>query len=143
MKNILAKAIQIASNAHLDQVDKGGNAYILHPLRIMMRLRTKDEELMCIAVMHDVIEDSEYTAKDLYNEGFPTRVVEGVLALTKRDGELYEVFIERCALNTDSRLVKLEDLRDNSDITRLKGLTRKDFIRIEKYQKAYTYLSET
>ena len=142
MKTILGTAISIASICHHDQIDKAGKAYILHPLRMMMRLRTNDEELMCIAILHDAIEDSELTLEDLQELGMPYRVIDGVDSLSRRDGESYENFIKRCALNPDAKRVKLEDLRDNSDITRLKGLRKKDFARLEKYSKAFIYLSD-
>lgn len=138
---MLGNAIAIAATCHVDQTDRGGKAYILHPLRMMMRLRTSDEELMAIAVLHDCVEDCSITGDDLREAGMTERIIAGVLALTRIDGESYETFIERCALNKDATRVKLEDLRDNSDITRLKGLRQKDFKRLEKYSKAYEYLS--
>jgi len=137
---MLDQAIEIAIKAHKGQKDKGGKPYILHPLRIAMRLRTEDEELMCIAILHDTIEDSDLKLEDLVAAGFSNRVVRAVDCLTKIEGEPYETFIKRCGMNEDARKVKLEDLRDNSDITRLKGLSRIDFDRMEKYQKAYIYL---
>jgi len=142
MKNILASAIALAAKAHEDQTDRGGHAYILHPLRMMMRLRTTDDELMAIAVLHDVIEDSDYTLANLVEAGFSDRVIEGVNALTRITNESYDHFIKRCAANPDAKLVKREDLRDNSDITRLKGLRQKDFERLEKYSRAFIYLSD-
>lgn len=135
--NILAKAIQFASNAHVNQTDKGGNAYILHPLRIMMRLRTSDEELMAIAVLHDVVEDCGVTFDDLRVLGMTERVIRGVKDLTRQAGESYEQFIERLANNYDALLIKREDIRDNSDVTRLKGITEKDLARMQKYMKAF------
>lgn len=128
--SLLAKAIQFASEKHVNQVDKGGNAYILHPLRIMMRLHTSDEELMAIAVLHDVVEDCGVTFDDLLAIGMTERVVSGVRALTKQVGVSYEQFIERLANNHDALLVKREDIRDNSDVTRLKGVTEKDIARM-------------
>ena len=146
MTNMLGTAIAIASAVHEDQTDKGGKPYILHPLRMMMRLRTNDEELMAIAVLHDVVEDSkgEWPLSRLAIEGngMSERVIAGVDALTRRDGESYDHFIKRCAANPDAKLVKREDLRDNSDITRLKGLRQKDFERLEKYSRAFIYLSD-
>jgi len=141
MKNMLGTAIAIAATCHVEQTDRGGKAYILHPLRMMMRLRTDDEELMAIAVLHDCVEDCGITEQDLHDAGMTERVVAGVLALSHLADETYEEFIERCGLNPDAVLVKLEDLRDNSDITRLKGLRQKDHDRIAKYSKAYVYLS--
>lgn len=142
MKNMLGKAIALAAKAHEDQTDRGGHAYILHPLRMMMRLRTSDEELMAIAVLHDVIEDTDLMIGMLSSLGYSDRVVAGVDALTRKDGESYDHFIKRCATNPDAKLVKREDLRDNSDITRLKGLRQKDFERLEKYSRAFIYLSD-
>lgn len=135
--NILAKAISFASDMHVTQTDKGGNAYILHPLRMMMRLRTNDEELMAIAVLHDVVEDCGVSFDDLRDIGMTERVVSGVRALTRQNGETYEQFIDRLGGNRDALLVKREDLRDNSDLTRLKGVTEKDVTRMQKYMHAF------
>jgi len=139
---MLGKAIALAAKVHENQTDKGGHAYILHPLRVMNSLGSTDKELCAIAVLHDAIEDSDLTEDDLRRQGFPERVVVGVAAMSRRPGETYETFIERCSCNVDARRVKLEDLRDNSDITRLKGIGKKDLARIEKYHKAWVYLSE-
>ncbi len=135
--NILAKAIQFAADKHSNQTDKGGNAYILHPLRMMMRLRTTDEELMAIAVLHDTVEDCGVSFDDLREFGMTERVIAGVKALTKQAGETYEQFIDRLEGNRDALMVKREDLRDNSDLTRLKGVTEKDVTRMQKYMKAF------
>ena len=141
--NMLGNAIAIAATCHQEQVDRGGKAYVLHPLRMMMRLRTDDEELMAIAALHDVVEDCDGVDEQyLRGEGMSERVIAGVMALTRRDDEDYDVFIKRCSMNADAKRVKREDLRDNADITRLKGLRQKDFERLEKYSKAYVYLSD-
>lgn len=139
---MLAKAIAIAAQSHCQQLDKGGNAYILHPIRIMMRLRTNDEELMQIAILHDVIEDSACSVEDLHNAGFSERVIKALTCLTHNKNESYTDYIKRIGTNHDATLVKLEDLRDNSDITRLKGIRQKDLERIEKYHRSYLYLKE-
>lgn len=131
------KAIFIAAREHLGVKDKGGNAYILHPMRIAMRLRTNDEELMSIAILHDVIEDSKLTFEDLLNEGFSERVVAGLRLLTHQKGVSYDDYIDAMRGNRDALRVKREDLRDNSDITRLKGVTEKDLTRMEKYQRSF------
>lgn len=138
--NVLAVAIQFAADKHVNQTDKGGRAYILHPLRMMMRLRTNDDELMAIAVLHDVVEDCAVTLADLEALGMPERVVRAVQALTRQPDESYEQFIERLTDNRDAMLIKREDLRDNSDITRLKGISVKDVQRMEKYMNAYRKL---
>lgn len=134
---VLSTAILIAAGAHSMQTDKGGNAYILHPLRMMMRLRTDDEQLMAIAILHDVVEDCGITYQRLRELGMPNRVVEGVRALTRVPGESYEEFIERLGENPDALRVKREDLRDNSDITRMRGIEEKDVNRLRKYMNAY------
>lgn len=140
--NLLGTAIAIASCVHESQKDKGGNAYILHPMRIMMRLRTDDEELMQIAILHDVVEDSkgEWTIDRLWGEGFSARVCGALELLTHDHNDSYEEYIKKISTNKDALRVKLEDLRDNSDITRLKGVRQKDFERVIKYNKAYAYL---
>lgn len=135
--NLLSTAIRFASEKHVDQLDKCGRAYILHPLRMMMRLRTSDDELMAIAVLHDVIEDCSVSFDELRDIGMTDRVIDGIKALTRQPGETYEQFIDRLSSNIDAMLVKREDLRDNSDITRLKGVSDKDIKRIEKYMNAY------
>lgn len=140
--NVLAKAIRFAAIHHADQVDKGNKPYILHPIRMMMRLRTTDDELMAIAILHDVIEDCDVLYDDLGWLGMTDRVIAGVKCLTKQSGDTYEQFIEKLAGNKDALLVKREDLRDNSDVTRMKGLTEKDFARLNKYAKAYTRVQE-
>ena len=106
----------------------------------MMRLRTSDEELMAIAVLHDVVEDCGVSFDELRAVGMTERVVTGVKDLTRQPGETYEQFIERLACNPDALRVKLEDLRDNSDLTRLKGVTEKDVSRMQKYMNAFKNL---
>lgn len=132
-----SKALQIAVDAHFNVLDKGGHSYILHPLRIAMRLRTQDEELMSIAVMHDVMEDSNVTFEDLLAYGFSERVVGTCRLLTHQKGISYSDYIDSLRYNIDALKVKREDLRDNSDITRLKGVTEKDIARMVKYQHAF------
>jgi (p)ppGpp synthase/HD superfamily hydrolase len=134
---MFGKAMYIASREHLNKKDKGGHAYILHPMRIAMRLRSDDEELLSIAIMHDVIEDSKVTFDDLRADGFSERVIDGLTLLTHRKGVSYEDYIDGMKNSVDALRVKREDLRDNSDITRLKGISDKDFERMRKYQRAF------
>lgn len=140
----LAKAICIASAVHVTDLDKGDKAYILHPIRVMMRLRTEDPELMQIAILHDVIEDHPDVISflDLQKKGFSERVIKALNLLTHKPSDSYDEYIERIATNEDAIRVKLEDLRDNADITRLKGVRKKDLKRMEKYHKAFLYLTE-
>ena len=136
------KAMFFAAKGHLGQRDKGGHAYILHVMRVAMRLRTNDEELMSIAVMHDLVEDGHITFQELVEAGFSDRVINGLRCLTHQAGDTYEEYIEEMRGNLDALLVKREDLRDNSDITRLKGLRQKDFDRMAKYIRAFAKVEE-
>ncbi len=141
MFNQLAAAIALASKVHENQ-KYGKSPYILHPLRVMMKFaHLGDEELMTIAILHDVVEDSkDHPIGALQVLGFSQRVVKGVDALSRRDKEEYEDFIKRCAKNPDAVKVKMADLEDNSDISHLKGVEWQDVKRLKKYHKAYLYL---
>lgn len=141
MTNMLAKAIQIASTAHLNQTDKGGKPYILHPLWVMDRVRHLGEDYMIVAVLHDVVEDSkDWSFVDLSKEGFNQNVMYALSLLTHNPDISYDDYIKAIALDPIAKAVKLRDLEHNSKITRLKGLRKKDFDRLEKYHRAYTYL---
>lgn len=140
-KNKLALAITIASEAFQNKVDKSGKPYILHCLRVMNGVDQKDEELMQIAILHDIVEDTAWTLKQLQDLGFSWRVLSAIETLTHADDVPYEQYIQLISNYPDCVKVKLADLKDNSDITRLKGLRKKDFDRIEKYHKAFVYLS--
>jgi len=142
MKSVLAKAIAIASEKHMGAFDKGGMPYILHPLRVMSFLKSEDMELMAIAVLHDVVEDTDTTYEYLREMGMTERIIEGVRALTKIPGETTDEYKAKIKSSKDAILVKMADLRHNSDIRRLKGVTEKDVKRIEKYHKFYLELKE-
>jgi (p)ppGpp synthase/HD superfamily hydrolase len=130
----VADAISLAARVHRDQRDKAGEAYILHPLRVM--LRQTDETDRIVAVLHDVLEDSDVTAEDLRGSGYSDDVIAALEALTKHAGETYDDFIERVAENSIARRVKLADLEDNLDATRLTTVEEKDLERMEKYRRA-------
>lgn len=134
---MLCKMISLATERHAGQFDKGGRPYILHPLTVMHRLRTDDEELQCIAVGHDLLEDTATTQSELIALGFSDRVTMGIAALTKLDRETPEHYWEKVKTNPDARRVKIEDLRHNSDIRRLKGVTEKDVKRMVRYHEFY------
>ena len=136
----LATAIAITGNAFKDVTDKAGAPYMLHCLHVMNSVDKNDYELMSIAVMHDLIEDTEYTVENLMEMGFSTRVVNALTSLTHIRGEPYMDYITRVSENEDAIQVKLADLRHNSDIHRMKGLREKDFVRLEKYHRAYAFL---
>jgi len=131
--HMLATMLVIVTNAHDGQFDRGGAPYILHPLKVMHYLKSDDEELMCMALGHDVIEDTSVTYKDLRDAGISERVIAGIRALTKVPGQTYEEYKEGVFACEDAMRVKLADLRHNTDIRRLKGVTEKDIARMAKY----------
>ncbi len=137
---MLALAISIAAQAFQDKKDKGGNPYILHCIRVMNNVSQHGEDVMAIAILHDIVEDTSWTLAQLYDLGFSDRVMKALITLTHDKNVSYEDYIKAIAVNPDARLVKLADLRDNSDITRLKGISKKDLDRVEKYHKSYLYL---
>ncbi|MFQ5571699.1 MAG: HD domain-containing protein [Rhodothermales bacterium] len=137
---MLERAIRLAAEAHQGQIDKAGAPYILHPLRLMLRMETPVE--MMAAVLHDVVEDTPWTLETLRDEGFSEEVVDAVAHLTRRKDESYNAFIERAAGHPVARRVKLADLEDNMDLRRLDGLTKKDQARLLRYQKAWRFLKD-
>jgi len=134
---MLGKVLVLATNAHNGQFDRGGTPYILHPLKVMHYLETTDEELQCIALLHDVIEDTKTTWNDLKEIGCTQRIIDAVKALTKMPGQSYEEYKEAVFNNEDAMRVKLADLRHNTDIRRLKGISEKDIARMAKYNQFY------
>lgn len=137
---LLNKMLVLATNAHAGQFDKGGNPYILHPLKVMHYLRSENEELQCIALGHDIIEDTDVTYRQLVEEGFTERIIQGIRALTKVPGETYDEYKLRVFANPDAMKVKMADLRHNTDIRRLKGASERDIARTEKYYRFYLEL---
>lgn len=131
---LLGKAARIAAVAHEHQLDKAGEAYILHPLSLMARAQTDDERI--VALLHDVVEDSEWTLEALAAEGFPPHILDAIDCLTSRDGENYDEFITRVMANSLAAQVKLLDIEDNMDMRRLGALTDKDLERLQKYHAA-------
>jgi len=130
----LSDAIALATQAHRGQVDKGGQPYILHPLRVMLACQTEEQRIA--AVLHDVVEDSGFVMSDIASKFGPT-IAYAVDALSRREDEDYDAFIARCAANPISRVVKLADITDNMDVRRLgREPTAADAKRIEKYERA-------
>ncbi|MCL4534637.1 MAG: GTP pyrophosphokinase [Bacteroidetes bacterium] len=136
----LADAIILAVNAHRYQVDKAGQPYYLHTLRVMTKARTETEQV--VAVLHDLIEDTAYTPDDLRSIGCSDEILGGLDCLTHRKGESYDQFIERIKPNPIARRVKLADLEDNMDLTRLTELRDEDLHRYQRYVKAWHVLSD-
>lgn len=131
---MIKKAIRIATRAHDGQTDKAGKPYIEHPLRVMEKCGNETDKIC--AVLHDVIEDTDLTLEDLRAEGFSEEVLEVLDLVTKQPGEDYEAFIERICANPAACRVKLADLADNMDLSRLAQPTEEDFRRLEKYERA-------
>ena len=136
----LEKAISIALEAHKSKLDKAGAPYILHPLRVMLNMETEEE--MMVAVLHDVVEDSDYSFDKLREIGFSERVLEALDSVTKRAGEAYEDFVKRAASDPIGKKIKLADLRDNMDLSRLAKITDVDLKRVQKYHDALKILDD-
>lgn len=131
-------AICIAVKVHAGQKDKAGQPYILHPLRVMFAFRSERERI--VAVLHDAMEDGDYSLEDLRNDNFPEDIIEAIDCLTKRENESYEEFIVRVSKNRLASRIKIADLRDNLDLTRLEWLEDKDLDRVSKYHSALNIL---
>ena len=136
----LERAIAIAAKAHEGQVDKAGAPYVLHPIRMMLRLPETDERIT--AVLHDVVEDCGISLEALRTEGFSEHVIEAIDSVTRRPEESYDAFVLRAASNPIGRRVKLVDLQDNSDLSRIASPTTHDYERVEKYRRAIQALEE-
>lgn len=135
-EELLAIAIKIASDAHCSQIDKASQPYVLHPLRVMFALDTTEEKI--VGVLHDVIEDTPITYSYLEECGFKgeTEILDALKSVTREENETYDEFINRAALNPIGRKVKLADLDDNMNLSRIASPTEKDYKRLEKYKKA-------
>jgi GTP diphosphokinase / guanosine-3',5'-bis(diphosphate) 3'-diphosphatase len=127
------RAIALARQAHAQQVDKAGKPYIDHPLRVMAKMQTWQEKI--VAVLHDAIEDSDLTLADLHHAGFPPEIVEAIAAITKNEGEDYETYLQRVLGNAIALKVKIADMTDNMDMSRIPHPTAKDWQRLAKYQQ--------
>ena len=135
----LERAIEIATQAHDGQVDKAGNAYIGHPLRVMAMGKNEQEKIA--GVLHDIVEDTPWTFEMLEAEGFAPEIIAALKCVTKiSENEDYDDFIERVKKNPLAVAVKINDLTDNMDIRRLPYLSDKDVKRLKKYLKAYKKL---
>ena len=133
------KAYEIAKRAHLGQIDKAGEDYIKHPEKVASFVNSDEEK--AVAYLHDVIEDTELTLEGLREYGFSEEVLKAVDVITKKKGQDYQTYLNSVKENKLARVVKLADLRHNSDLTRLINITEKDIERKEKYQKAIDFLN--
>lgn len=141
LRPVLVKSIALACAAHDGQVDKGGAPYALHPLRVMEACGRYETRIL--AVLHDVVEDTETGFNDLRCIGVPEYLLNELALLTRTPGEDYFDYIEALGKSELAREVKMKDLLDNMRVERLTTLTEKDIKRIIKYQKAYKMLQET
>ncbi|CAA9391623.1 Guanosine-3',5'-bis(Diphosphate) 3'-pyrophosphohydrolase [uncultured Leptolyngbya sp.] len=138
LNQLLGRAVAIAATAHQNQLDKANAPYILHPLRLLLRGQTPLEQI--VAVLHDVVEDSDWTLEQLAAEGFPSEVIAALDCLTRRSDESYNEFIDRVLTNSLAMRVKRYDLEDNMTLTRMTVLTAKDTERLQRYHSVYQRL---
>lgn len=133
-------AAETAYRAHKDQTDKAGFPYILHPVHVAEQMKT--EETTIVALLHDVIEDSSFTAEDISAMGFSDDIIEALKLLTHDKNTDYFEYVLKIKDNPIARAVKIADLTHNSDLSRLPNVTQKDILRVEKYKKAIEILNE-
>ena len=135
----LEDAIFLAVQAHHGQQDKAGAPYVLHPLRVMLRMTSEEE--MITAVLHDVVEDTPYTLQDLRQAGYSEHVLAALDGVTRREGESYEEFIERVLPNALASKIKIADLEDNMDLRRISNPQEQDMERLKRYRRAWFRLT--
>ena len=134
------RAVLIMAEAHLGQFDRGGEPYAYHPMHLGLHAADRDAQM--VAFLHDVVEDGDWDLPALAREGFSQAVLRAVNALTRRDAEDYEAFIERVARDRLATRVKLLDLAHNSDLSRLRAPTDEDRVRLAKYRRATARLED-
>ena len=133
------KALKISFDAHKNQVDKSGMPYVYHPFHLAEQM--DDEYTTCVALLHDVVEDTDITLDDLKKEGFPKEVTDAIVLMTHDDDVPYLEYVAKIKRNPIATSVKLADLKHNSDLTRLDEVDSKALERVEKYRKAIQILS--
>lgn len=138
LQALLERAIAIAEQQHAGQVDKAGRPYIEHPLRVMNTMSSDAERI--VAVLHDVIEDTNLTLNQLAAEGFPGYVLDALDSVTRRAAETYDAFVARAARDPIGRRVKYADIQDNANLARIAAPTAADLARTEKYRRAMAQL---
>ena len=136
----LEKAIALAATQHAGQLDKGGQPYILHPLRLMLQF--SNPTLQIIAVLHDILEDTSTTAEDLEALGFSAEIIQAIQALTKQTGESRLEAAKRTTLNPLATQVKYVDVLDNMNLSRINNPTARDFARLEEYKEVLEILKQ-
>lgn len=132
--------MKISFEAHKNQVDKNGIPYIYHPVHLAEQMT--DENTICVALLHDVVEDTDMTFEQLANEGFSDEIIDALRLMTHNKAVSYMKYVEKIKCNPIATAVKLADLRHNSDLTRLDIVDPKALKRVEKYKTAIELLSE-
>ena len=136
----LARAIEIAASAHLHQTRKNGSPYVLHPLRLMFQCTGEEQQI--VAVLHDVVEDSDWTMEQIKQEGFSEEVVTALKLVTHEEGVPYEEYVMKIAENPIARAVKMADLQDNINLLELPELSENSLLRVQKYHRAWNLLQD-
>ena len=134
------KALKVSFEAHKNQVDKSGMPYVYHPFHLAEQMET--EETVIVALLHDVVEDTDYTLEDIRVMGFPEQVIEALALMTHDKSVPYMDYVEKIKNNPIAKAVKLADLKHNSDLSRLDIIDEKALKRVEKYAAAMRTLSE-
>ncbi|MDY0236199.1 MAG: GTP pyrophosphokinase [Gudongella sp.] len=137
---MLGKAIDISFNAHKGQYDKAGKPYASHPIYVACKMKTDKEKI--VALLHDVLEDTEITVEYLIQEGYTGEIIEAIIAITRENAEDYFQYIKRVKQNPLAKKVKIEDLKHNMDISRINEPTQRDLERVERYKKALVILRD-
>ena len=138
--DLTKKAMKLSFEAHKDQLDKSGIPYVYHPFHLAEQMNT--EETVVVALLHDVVEDTEYTIQDMIEMGFPQSVTDALTLMTHSKNVPYLEYVVKLKENPIAREVKIADLRHNSDVSRLDTGDEKAIARIEKYKMAIAILCE-
>ena len=136
--DLTKKAMRIAFDAHKEQVDKGGMPYIYHPIHLAEQM--DDEDSTCVALLHDIVEDTDITFDQLSKQGFPAEVIDAIKLMTHDEGVPYMDYVKQIKSNDVAKKVKLADLKHNSNLSRLNNIDNKTKERVEKYRQAIKLL---
>lgn len=134
------KALKLCFEAHKEQVDKSGAPYVFHPFHLAEQM--KDERTTIVALLHDVVEDTDYTFDNLRNMGFDEEVIDALVLMTHEKSVLYMAYVEKIKANPIARAVKLADLQHNSDLSRVDHVDENALKRKEKYSEAIKLLAD-
>lgn len=134
------RALKLCFEAHKDQIDKSGMPYVFHPFHLAEQM--KDEDTTIVALLHDVIEDTDYTFGDLKAIGFDDVIIDALKLMTHDESVSYMEYVTEIKTNPIARAVKLADLKHNSDLSRLDVIDEKALKRRDKYTEAIKLLEE-